>query len=336
MKTHITKLVKNQSLTSDEAEDAMMKIMSGQASPAQIGGYLGAMSLKGETIEEIAGSLKALRKSMVVVNTKSGGEELVDIVGTGGDNSNTFNISTAAAFIVAGAGQKVAKHGNRSSSSQCGSADVLEALGVKLEMTPEQVAYCIDEIGIGYMFTPMFHPAARYASGPRKELGIRTIFNICGPLANPALARFQLVGVYSAHLTYPLAVTLGRLGSNGAFVVHGFGGWDELSTNGSNTICYYRRGEVEKFALDPDRFELRKANIDEIKGGSPNANAQRMLDLFSGKDKSTLRDVVILNAAAALFLVNTDWSKSIRDAINALDSGVALEKLQTLISVSNK
>ncbi|MEJ2559747.1 MAG: anthranilate phosphoribosyltransferase, partial [Anaerolineae bacterium] len=237
-------------LTEAEAESAMTQIMQGQATPAQIGAFLTALRMKGESVSEITGCARAMRRSAVPVRPRRK-ETLVDTCGTGGDGAGTFNISTTAAFVVAGAGQPVAKHGNRSISSQSGSADVLEALGVKLDLTPDQVAACVDEVGLGFLFAPKLHPAMKYAIGPRRELGVRTIFNLLGPLTNPASAPAQVLGVYDPALTETLARVLGALGSEAAFVVHGAGGLDELTTTGPNRVSALRDGRVETRTFDP-------------------------------------------------------------------------------------
>ena len=243
LKPFIAKTINRTDLTSDEAEQAMNIIMTGQATPAQIGAYLVSLRMKGETIPEITGSVRAMRANAVKVELAKSDQPVYDIVGTGGDGAHTFNISTAAAFVLAGTGRKVAKHGNRAASSQCGSADVLAALGLNLELTPQQVGKAIDEIGIGFMFAPKFHPAMKHAIGPRKEIGQRTIFNILGPLTNPAGANIQLTGVFSPDLTEPLANVLNELGSHAALVIYGAGGTDELNTCGINRISHLKDGD---------------------------------------------------------------------------------------------
>src|SRR5512138_2862097 len=243
----IAKAINRADLTKDEARQAMNIIMTGQATPAQIGGYLVALRMKGETVDEITGSARAMRDNALRVEVSDRTKPIYDTAGTGGDGAQTFNISTAAAFVIAGAGRKVAKHGNRAASSRSGSADVLAALGVNLDLTAEQAGRCIDEIGIGFLFAPKFHPAMKHAIGPRKELGQRTIFNILGPLTNPAEVCHQLIGVYDKALTHPLAQVLGSLGSKAAFVVHGFGGLDELTTAGMNRISHLKDGQVRTF-----------------------------------------------------------------------------------------
>jgi anthranilate phosphoribosyltransferase len=335
LKPLIAKAMNRQNLSAEEAETAMQIIMTGQATPAQIGGYLVALRMKGETVEEITGSARAMRaQANPVPFAVCGGDELLDTAGTGGDGAHTFNISTAAAFVIAGAGRKVAKHGNRAASSQCGSADVLGALGVNLELTPEQVAACICEIGIGFMFAPLFHPAMKYAIGPRKELGQRTIFNLLGPLTNPAGATHQLLGVYDAALTEPMAEVLGSLGGQAAFVVHGYGGLDELTTSGPNRVSHLQNGKVSTFEMDPASLGLRRASPADMHGGGPEENAAILRTVLSGKDTSPRRDVVLLNSAAALATENGDFRGALEEAAYALDSGLALAKLDALMTYS--
>ena len=282
---YIGKLLAFQSLTEEEAREAMEIIMTGQATQAQIGGYLIALRMKGETADEIAGSARAMRSQANAVTVNHNGS-LLDTAGTGGDGKHTFNISTAAAFVIAGAGRRVAKHGNRAASSRSGSADVLAALGVNLDLTSEQVARCIDEIGIGFLFAPKFHPAMKHAIGPRKELGQRTIFNILGPLTNPAGATHQIIGVYDPALTHVLAEVLGSLGSEAALVLHGFGGLDELTTGGPNRVSHLRDGKVTTFDLDPvdPCLPFRRCSVDDLHGGDPAQNAMMLRDILAGHD----------------------------------------------------
>jgi len=324
------------SLSADEAEEAMNIIMTGQATPAQIGGYLVALRMKGETVEEITGSARAMRAQASRVTLDLKGEDLLDTAGTGGDGAHTFNISTAAAFVIAGAGRKVAKHGNRAASSQCGSADVLAALGVNLDLTPEQVGACIEQVGIGFLFAPRFHPAMKYAVGPRRELGQRTIFNLLGPLTNPAGATHQLIGVYDPGLTHPLAEVLGELGGRAAFVVHGYGGLDELSTAGPNRVSRLRDGRVQTFELDTAHLGLRPAAIEDLRGGAPEANAAILRALLAGKDRGPRRDVVLFNSAAALAVEHGDFPAAVAEARRSLDSGAALARLEQLAAASQK
>ncbi len=340
LKPYLAKVIHKQNLTLLEAEEAMQIIMTGNATQAQIGGYLVALRIKGETVAEIAGSARAMRAQAAQlpdINLNSGNgskETLVDTAGTGGDGANTINISTTAAFIIAGAGVKVAKHGNRAASSRCGSADVLAALGMSLELLPDQVAESINQIGIGFLFAVKFHPAMRHAMGPRRELGQRTIFNLLGPLTNPAGATHQLIGVYDSGLTQPLAEVLGELGGQAAYVVHGFGGLDELATAGPNRVSWLCDGRVETYILDPAEYGLRPASIDDLRGGEPEQNAASLHALLSGTDCSPRRDVVLLNAALALATRHGDLHLALEEARHSLDSGAALEKLNSLIHYS--
>jgi anthranilate synthase/phosphoribosyltransferase len=336
LKPFIAKLLNRQDLSAAEAENAMEIIMTGQATPAQIGGYLVALRLKRETVEEITGSVRAMRAQASTVPFELNGHSLLDTAGTGGDGKHSFNISTAAAFVIAAAGRKVAKHGNRAASSQCGSADVLGALGVNLDLTPEQVAACIREVGIGFMFAPKFHPAMKYAIGPRKELGQRTIFNLLGPLTNPAGATHQLIGVYDPTLTRPLAEVLCELGSQAALVIHGHGGLDELTTSGPNQVSQLRDGKVETFELNAADYGVTPASSDHLYGGTPEENAKRMRSLLAGEEDPACVDVILFNAAAALATEINDFKQALIEARAALESGKALAKLNELISFSQK
>lgn len=329
----IAHVVQRKDLTEEEAYAVMTGIMGGQCTQAQIGGYLVGLAAKGETIGEIAGSARAMREHAIVVR-HSYNWHLVDTCGTGGDHSGTFNISTAAAFVVAGCGIPVAKHGNRSITSQSGSADVLKALGVNLDLTPEQVGMCIDEVGIGFLYAIHHHPAMKHAIGPRRELGVRTIFNILGPLTNPASATHQIIGVFDAGLTEPLALVLGRLGSRAAFVVHGADGLDELSTTGVNRVSHLLHGEVNTFELDPMDLGMQRAHLVDLLGGTPEQNAVTTRAIFSGQERGPKREVVLLNAAAALAVEDLDWSTALEQAERSLDSGAALGKLDALIARS--
>jgi anthranilate phosphoribosyltransferase len=334
LKPFIAKAMERKNLTSGEAEEAMTIIMTGQATEAQIGGYLVALRMKGETVEEITGSARAMRAQAFHVQVTPNGHPLLDTAGTGGDGAHTFNISTAAAFVIAGAGRKVAKHGNRAASSRCGSADVLAALNVNLDLSPEQTGCCIDEAGIGFLFAPKFHPAMKHAIGPRRELGQRTIFNLLGPLTNPACVGHQLIGVYDPALTQPLAEVLCELGGEAAFVVHGHGGLDELTTSGPNRLSYLRDGHVSSFTLDAASLGLRRAQPEDLRGGVPAENARMLRALLAGEDETTRRDVVLLNAAAALALEDGDFSLGLAEARHSLHSGAALDKLEALITTS--
>jgi anthranilate phosphoribosyltransferase len=334
LKPYLAKIINRQNLTAEEAQGAMDIIMTGQATQSQIGAYLVAMRMKGETIEEITGSARAMRANAVKVKLPDNTGPVYDIVGTGGDGARTFNISTAAAFVIAGAGRTVAKHGNRAASSQCGSADVLGALGLNLELTPEQIAGAITEIGIGFLFAPRFHPAMKHAVGPRKEIGQRTIFNILGPLTNPAGASIQLTGVYSPSLTEPLARVLAELGSRAALVIYGAGGTDELTPCGPNRVSHLRNGAVTTYELDPAALGFPPATLEELRGGTPDESARMMRDLLSNKLNGARRDAVLLNAAAALAAESSDYPIALEEASHSLNSGAALARLDTLVEYS--
>ncbi|MGH2541478.1 MAG: anthranilate phosphoribosyltransferase [Ardenticatenaceae bacterium] len=339
IQTAIGALARGEHLDAALAEAIMGQIMEGAATQAQIGGFLMALRLKGETIEEITGCARAMRRAAVRVAPHR--TDLVDTCGTGGDGANSFNISTTAAFVVAAAGQPVAKHGNRSVSSKSGSADVLQALGVNLELTPEQVAHCLDEIGIGFLFAPKLHPAMRHAIGPRRELGVRTVFNILGPLTNPAGATAQLMGVFDAALVEPLARVLQQLGARAAFVVHGHGGLDELTTSGPNQVAYFgcngASDTIAVRALDPAEYGFDPSTPEELRGGTPEENAALAWAILHGEEQGARRDVVLLNAAAALAASGkvSKLPDGITLARAAIDSGAAAQILQRLIDISN-
>jgi anthranilate synthase/phosphoribosyltransferase len=338
IKTAISKVMSGQSLTIEESEAVMSQVMAGEATQAQIGAYLMALRMKGETVEEITGSAQAMRRAAVRVKTVTPPAELVDTCGTGGDGSGTFNISTTAAFVVAGTGQKVAKHGNRAASSKCGCADVLAALGVNFELTPQQVAEAIDEVGIGFLFAVRHHPAMKHAIGPRRELGVRTIFNALGPLTNPAGALSQIIGVYDEALTEPVAKVLGQLGSQGAFVVHGHGGLDELTTAGPNRVSRLKNGQVTTETIDPVDLGFTRANPTDLLGGTAEENAEITRAILSGQENGARRDVVVLNAAAAL--VAADRVNDLREGINlaneSIDSGAALTVLDRFVAFTQQ
>lgn len=338
--TALNQLLEGQSLTMEQAEGVMAQVMTGEATPAQIAGFLIALRVKGETVAEITGCARAMRQAAVRVTPHQ--DSLVDTCGTGGDRSGTFNISTTTAFVAAGAGLRVAKHGNRSVSSQSGSADVLGALGVNLDLTPEQVAQCIDEVGIGFLFAPKLHPAMKYAIGPRRELGVRTVFNILGPLTNPAGAQAQVLGVYDGALTDVLASVLQALGSRAAYVVHGDGGLDELTTTGPNRISVFGvapgNGAVVTQTLDPRALGFDRAAPADLRGGDPAANAAITRAILAGEDRGAKRDVVLLNAAAALHVggLAADLAEGVVKAAESLDSGAALDTLERLIVCSQR
>ncbi len=337
LKPAIASVINGQDLSFAEAEAAMNVIMDGEATAAQIGSYLTALRMKGETVAEIAGSAAAMRAHVVTVPLNHDAHQIiVDTCGTGGDGKHTFNISTTAAFVVAGHGLKVAKHGNRAASSQSGSADVLLALGGNLDLNAAQVAECVAEVGIGFLYAIKHHPAMRHAIGPRRELGQRTIFNLLGPLTNPAGATHQVIGVFDPRWTEPLARVLRELGTRAALVVHGADGLDELSNTGPNRVSYLHGGQVTTFTLDPlPQLGLPRAAIADLIGGSPEVNAQITRDILSGADQGPRRDIVLLNAAAALSLESNDWMAGLAAARASIDSGAALAKLEQWIAKTN-
>ena len=334
IKRAIARLADKKDLSEAGIHAVMEGIMAGEATPAQIGAILAGLRIKGETVEEITGAAKAMRKNALAVSVKlAPGEHLVDTCGTGGDSSNTFNISTAAAFVAAGAGVKVAKHGNRSVSSRSGSADCLEALGVNLAVSKEAVARMIEEIGIGFLFAPAMHPAMKHVIGPRRELGIRTIFNILGPLTNPAGADIQLMGVYDPCLTRCLAEVLGRLGAFRAWVVHGAGGLDELSLTGETDVSEWDGMRVSSFKIRPEDAGLKPCKPDELKGGDARENAEMLRGILAG-EMGPKRDMVVLNAGAAIYLAGRaqDLKSGVIKAQESIDSGRALAVLRSVIS----
>ena len=331
----IEKLGRRDDLTTDEAAQAMALVMRGEATPAQIAGLLIGLSMKGERPSELVGFARTMRAEAVQLKTAPG--EVFDTCGTGGDRSGTFNISTAAALVVAACGVRVAKHGNRSVSSSCGSADVLEALGVKIAATPGIVERCLSEIGIAFFFAPTFHPAMRHAAAARKELGVRTAFNLLGPLTNPAGASRQIVGVPRPELTELIARALMLLGSDRAWVVHGADGLDELSTTGHTKVSECRAGAVQTFYVHPSDFGLTKVGPETLKGGDAASNAGRIDEVLSGAPGAS-RDVVLLNSGAALFVAGR--ADSVRNGIvlatDAIDSGRARAVLSRLVAVSQE
>jgi len=329
----INSLVSGRSLSFEEASGAMEDIMSGEATPAQIAAFLTALRIKGETADEIAGMASVMRARATPVKVSG---STIDIVGTGGDASGSFNISTAAAFVAAGAGLKVAKHGNRAASSQCGSADVLEALGVKFDLGAEAVAECIETVGIGFMLAPAFHPATKHAASPRREIGIRTVFNILGPLTNPARTEHIVLGVPSQELGNKIAAVLHRLGTKHSLVVHGLNGMDEISISGSSLVWDVSEDKLSPpCEISPDSFGFKEANLSEIKGGTPEENAGMLCRILDG-EKGARRNVVVMNAATGLVAGNltSDLKDGARLAEEAIDSGRAREKLDKLVELS--
>jgi anthranilate phosphoribosyltransferase len=328
-------LLDRRDLSREEAREAMGAIMTGEATPAQIGGFLIALRLKGETPDEIAGFAEAIRGHVLAVKPQR--DDLVDTAGTGGDGQATINISTAAALVAAAAGAAVAKHGNRAVSSASGSADVLEALGFSLDAPVERIERSIDELGFGFLFAPTHHPGFRHAAPVRKELATRTVFNVLGPLTNPAGARAQVVGVYDPALVRTIAEVLARLGARRAFVVHGFGGIDELSPAGPNVVCEVVDGGVREREVDPAALGLAPCPPAELRGGSPEENAAVIRAVFSGEERGGKRDAILLNAAGAI--AAGGHAEDLRDGLEfareSVDSGAAAERLEALIAFSH-
>ena len=329
----LAQLLDGKDLTRDESREVMDTIMTGGATPAQIGGFLVALRLKGETPDEIAGAAEAMRAHVIPVHPER--DDLVDTAGTGGDGGRTFNISTAAALVAAAAGAAVAKHGNRSVSSESGSADVLEELGFDLDLPPERIAQSIDELGFGFMFAPTHHPAMRHAAPVRRELAARTVFNVLGPLTNPAGARAQVVGVYSPTLVQTIAQVLARLGAHRAFVVHGAFGVDELSPAGPNLVCEVVGGAVHEREIDPLDLGVPRCDPHELRGGSAAENAAAIRDVFNGGNGGR-RSAILLNAAGAIAASGhaEDLREGLELARKALDSGAAAARLDALIAFS--
>lgn len=333
LSTLIKKLGRREDLTLDEAAGAMAVVMRGDAVPAQLGGFLVALAMKGERAPELVGFARTMRAHAVQLPTSHA--DLVDTCGTGGDGSQTFNVSTASALVLAACGVRVAKHGNRAVSSRCGSADLLEAVGVRVSAPPAVAARCLDEVGLAFLFAPTFHPATRHAAHTRKELGVRTAFNLLGPLTNPAAPRYQIVGVPRPELTELLARALLALGAERAWVVHGADGLDEISTSGYTKISQCARGTVRTFYVHPADFGLTKAPVDALTGGDAAANAQTLRSLLQG-GRGAVRDVVLLNAGAALFVAGRAPSvrAGIAGAAHAIDSGLAAGVLDKLVAIS--
>ncbi|MCH8109031.1 MAG: anthranilate phosphoribosyltransferase [Chloroflexi bacterium] len=330
----IEELVAGNSLSTEQAAEAMNEIMSGEATPAQFGAFVTALRLKGETPDEIAGMAQVMREKALRVNVDG---PLVDTAGTGGDASGSFNISTTAALVVAGAGVKVAKHGNRAMSGACGSADVLEALGVKIDLSPEGVERCLEEIGFGFMFAQRYHPSMRFAAGPRREIGIRTVFNILGPLTNPAGATSHLVGVADAGVGEKMAQVLGRLGGAHALVVHGMDGLDEITLGDETQVWELKDGSVSTYTTSPEEMGFSRVPLENLKAGSVEDSVRMLRDVLRGKPGPT-RDIVLMNAAAALLAA--DRVASLKDGVSmaaeSIDSGEANRKLEALVKLTQK
>ncbi len=349
IKEMIQKVVKREDLTEDEMVGVMDHIMEGKTTDAQIGAFITALRMKGETIAEITGAARVMRAKAVPIRVSEetvdvdrdeinvDQETIVDTCGTGGDGTNTFNVSTTTAFVAAGGGLKVAKHGNRSVSSQCGSADVLEALGVNLDVTTEVVEACVRDVGIGFLFTPKLHGAMKYAIGPRREVGIRSVFNVLGPLTNPAKANVQILGVYDPGLTSVLAEVLKRLGSTSAMVVFGEGSFDEITITGPTQVSELRDGTIRNYRIEPEDFGMTRAGIADIKGGDAKENAAIVREVLDGAS-GPRRDMVLLNAGATFYAASKapDIQGGITLAAESIDSGTARQSLERLIERTNQ
>ena len=333
----IAELVEGRDLSQEVAAQVMNEIMEGEATPAQIGAFITALRIKGETVAEITGMAQTMRANSLKVQADVGEESLVDTAGTGGDGQNTMNVSTAAAVVAAAAGTKVAKHGNRGASSVCGSADILEASGVKVDVAPDGVKRCIEEIGIGFMFAPIFHPSMRHAAVPRREIGIRTVFNILGPLTNPASAGAQVLGVADPSYGDKMARVLGRLGTNRAMVVYGEDGMDELSITGPTQVWELSNGQVNSYTITPEDAGLERASLDDIRGGSLERNLELFSDVLQGAS-GPAQDVVVLNAAATLVVAGKvdDLRDGVSLAREAINSGAAKEQLEAFAALTQE
>ncbi len=349
IKQSIAKVVNGEDLTEDEMASTMDEIMTGAATAAQIGAFITALRLKGETVDEITGAARTMRAKATKINIYNHAvnidrdeiniedETILDIVGTGGDGTRTFNVSTTTAFVAAGGGIKVAKHGNRAVSSLCGSADVLENLNVKLDISTTDVENCINEIGIGFLYAPLFHGAMKYAAGPRREIGIRSIFNLLGPVTNPAGASAQVLGVYEESLTDKIALVLNRLGTREAFVVCGEGTYDEISICGPTKVSHLKGNKVRTFQMTPEEYGFKRGDCDDIVGGNARENAAITRSILNG-EKGPKRDMVLLNASAAFVAsgICDNFNSGIEIAADAIDSGKALQKLENLIEFTQQ
>jgi anthranilate phosphoribosyltransferase len=330
----LARLLGGESLGEKEAADAMVEIMEGAATPAQVAGFVVALRAKGESLDEVVGLVTTMRSYAQRVEV---GDDLLDTCGTGGDRAGTFNVSTSAALVCAGAGARVAKHGNRAASSRCGSADVLEALGVVIDLPPNGVARCVEEAGIGFCFAPVFHPAMRHAAGPRRELGVATIFNFLGPLTNPAGAKRQALGVADPRMVDLMVESLGRLGSTHVVAFHGHGGIDELALSGPSEVVELKGGEIGRWLLDPAELGLAPASLEEIGGGSVEDNAATVRAVLGG-ESGARRDIVVLNAAAGLVAagLTDDIAAGMERAAESIDSGAAARALDNLVRTSRQ
>jgi len=333
MSTAIATVIEKKDLSQSEMESVMRTIMTGEATPSQIGGFLIGLRMKGETVDEITAAAKVMRELAEHVNVS--GPHLLDTCGTGGDGARTFNISTAVAFVAAAAGAKVAKHGNRSISSKSGSADVLEAAGVNLDLTPEQVAQCVEEVGVGFMFAPKHHSAMKYAIGPRKEMGVRTIFNVLGPLTNPASAPNQLLGVFSHHWVTPIAQVLDKLDSKHVLVVHSEDGMDEISIAAPTRVAELKNGEVRTYNISPGEFGITQSKIEALAVGDADQSLEMIRTVFSNVD-CPAKDIVLLNAGAAIYAagITDNIANGIKVADEVIANGGAQKKLDALVEMS--
>lgn len=333
IKEAINLIIQNVSLSEAEMAECMTEIMEGKATDAQIGAFLTALRIKGETVEEITGAARVMRAKATKIKAPEG---VIDTCGTGGDMSGTFNISTSVALVVAALGIPVAKHGNRSVSSMSGSTDVLEALGIKADLSPEKVERCLFETNFGFLFAPLFHPAMKYAVGPRREIGVRTIFNILGPLTNPANAKRQVVGVFTSRLTEPLASVLANLGAEDAMVVYGEDGLDEITISDGTRISRYQNGNIETYYITPEDYGIQRADKEELTGGAKEENARITLAVLEG-EFGPKRDIVVLNSAAAILVSGRAESLSTAKemAEESIDSGDAMQKLKEIRKVTN-
>jgi anthranilate phosphoribosyltransferase len=332
IKEAIAKVVERIDLEEHEMSEVVEEMMEGEATPGQIAAFLVALRMKGESVAEITGAAKVMLDKATRINSRH--EVIVDLCGTGGDRQGTFNVSTAAAFVVSGAGVPVAKHGNRSVSSYVGSADVLEALGVDINNSPETARKCLDETGIVFLFAPLYHPAMKNVAGPRKEIGVRTIFNILGPIANPAGVRHQVVGVYSEMLLDPIVKVLRNIGHKSAMVVHGSDSMDEITVTGKSVIAELRDGMVKKYQFDPSDIGIKRWSAGDLKGGrTAKENARILKTILKGEEREAKRDIVLINAAAAIYVSETspDIREALERAVDSIDSGKALSKLEGLV-----
>jgi len=334
MQSAIKAVTEHKDLSSDEMTSVMRLIMTGEATPAQVGGFLIGLRMKGETVEEVAAAAGVMRELSTKVNVDTG--RLVDTCGTGGDASGSFNISTASAFVVAAAGGKVAKHGNRSVSSKSGSADVLEAAGVNLELSPEQVAACVNDVGVGFMFAPMHHSAMKHAIGPRREMAVRTIFNVLGPLTNPAGAPNQVLGVFSNDWVEPLAHVLKQLGSDHVLVVHADDGLDEISIGSATRVAELKNGEVTAYTIQPEDFGMQRADLSALKAEDAQ-DSLRIIRSVLANQEGPARDIVCLNAGAAIYAAGLAGSlaEGVARAAEVIASGEAAAKLEQLVAATN-